>query len=104
MTTNRQTVEDIYPLAPLQQGMLFHSLSAPASGVYVEQVQCVLRGELNVSAFERAWQAVVARHPALRTAFVWEDLDEPMQAVRREVKLPWDWQDWRGYAADEQQA
>jgi amino acid adenylation domain-containing protein len=104
MTTNRQTVEDIYPLAPLQQGMLFHSLSAPASGVYIEQVQCVLHGELNVPAFERAWQAVVERHAALRTAFVWEDLDEPMQAVRRAVKLSWEQQDWRGCAADEQRA
>ena len=59
-------LESIYALAPAQQGMLFHSLYAPHSGVYVVQYRCEIRGRkdlpLDVQAFERAWQRVVERH------------------------------------------
>jgi amino acid adenylation domain-containing protein/non-ribosomal peptide synthase protein (TIGR01720 family) len=89
-------IEDIYPLTPLQQGMLFHSLFEPGTGVGYEQVACRLEGELNVAAFTRAWAAVVQRHTILRTAFVWEGVTEPLQIVRREVELPITQEDWRG--------
>ncbi|NJR32101.1 MAG: non-ribosomal peptide synthetase, partial [Chamaesiphon sp. CSU_1_12] len=48
---DRRSVVDIYPLSPMQQGMLFHSLYAPESGVYVELVQCTLQGNLNIDVF-----------------------------------------------------
>lgn len=79
----------------MQQGMLFHSLYSPASGVYVEQLHCTLGGDLDVEALTRAWQRVVERHPALRTAFVWEDLDEPVQVVFRNASLLMEIDDWR---------
>ena len=69
---NREHPEDSYPLSPMQQGMLFHSLYAPQSGMYVQQLICGLQEDLQVAAFERAWQRVVARHPALRTRFRWD--------------------------------
>ncbi|HEX8558420.1 MAG TPA: amino acid adenylation domain-containing protein [Pyrinomonadaceae bacterium] len=94
-------IEDIYPLSPIQQGLLFHSLYAPESGVYVEQLRCALRGELDAEAFERAWRQVVERHAALRACFVWSDLEEPLQVVRREVDLSLERRDWRGLPADE---
>src|SRR5947208_2717607 len=99
-----KNVEDIYALSPLQHGLLFHTLYDPGSGVYVEQMSCTLQGELNVSAFERAWQQVVQRHPVLRTAFVWEGLEAPLQVVRQRVRLPWELGDWRGLSASEQEA
>ena len=95
-----KNVEDIYPLSPMQQGMLFHSLYAPQSGVYVEQLSCVLEGELNARAFEQAWREVLSRHPILRTAFVWEGLDAPLQVVRQSVRLPLEEWDWRGLSED----
>jgi len=95
-------VEDIYPLTPNQQGLLFHTLYAPTSGVYVEQFGHELEGDFNVPAFKRAWQAVVERHPVLRSAFIWEGVDEPLQVVRKEVEIPWDNQDWRGTSRVEQ--
>ncbi len=88
-------IEDIYALAPMQQGILFHSLYAPRSGVYVEQLHCTLGGHLDEKAFTRAWQRVIERHPALRTAFVWEDLDEPVQVVFRNASLSLEIDDWR---------
>jgi len=63
--------------------------------VYVEQLGCSLRGELNVAAFERAWQRVVDHHPVLRTAFVWEGMDEPVQVVQGHSRLSIEHLDWR---------
>ncbi|MGJ4946752.1 condensation domain-containing protein, partial [Bradyrhizobium sp. HKCCYLS1011] len=49
-------VEDIYPLSPTQQGMLFHSLYEPDSAVYVISLACRLEGTLDADAFAQAWQ------------------------------------------------
>ncbi len=98
-----KNIESFYPLSPMQQGMLFHSLFAPESGVYVEQLNTTLRGRLDVTAFERTWQRVVQRHPILRTAFAWEGLKEPIQVVRREVTMAIAQEDWRGLDPAEQQ-
>lgn len=97
-----KNVEDIYPLSPVQQGMLFHALYAPQAGMYLEQKFCTLHGDLHVAAFQNAWQWVVERHPVLRTAFLWQDLEEPLQVVRQRLKLSWEQQDWRGLGPDEQ--
>jgi len=97
-----ENIEDIYPLSPMQQGMLFHSIYAPEKGVYVEQMSCILRGQLNVAAFEQAWQTVIQRNPILRTAFVWEELDEPVQVVHKQVDLSILRQDWRQLPEPEQ--
>src|SRR3569832_840165 len=85
---NRKNVEDLYPLTPLQQGMLFHALHTPEADAYAEQVTLTLEGEVRPEAFAAAWQAVVDRHPALRTGFVWEGVKQPLQVVYRQVELP----------------
>src|SRR5215212_673595 len=97
-------VEDIYPLSPAQQGMLFHSLYAPESGVYLEQMSFRMSGALDLDAFERAWQQIVDRHAVLRTGIVWEELDEPLQVVERRVELPVSREDWRHLAEAERDA
>ncbi len=98
-------IEDIYTLSPLQQGMLFHALHSPESGAYV--VQTSIRfggglGEAERAALERSWQQVVDRHPILRTAFEWLELDEPLQVVYAPFPLTWEHHDWRGLPAAEQ--
>jgi amino acid adenylation domain-containing protein len=92
---SEKNIADIYPLSPLQQGMLFHSLYAPNSGVYGVQIGYEVRGDLNITAFEQAWQQVVDRHPVLRTAFVWDKLEKPLQVVGRQVKATLEQHDWR---------
>jgi amino acid adenylation domain-containing protein len=96
-----QSIEDVYPLSPMQQGMLFSSLYAPDSGVYFTQVLCSLRGALNVAALDGAWAKVLERHSILRTAFIWEGMDEPLQVVQRHVKLPMEQYDWTGIPESE---
>lgn len=99
-----RNVEDIYPLSPLQQGILFHALYAPDSGVYLNQTSCTLRGDLDVSAFKRAWQRVVERHSILRSFFVAGKLDKPLQVVARRVEPEWQELDWRQMEADGHEA
>jgi len=97
-------IEAIYPLSPMQQGMLFHSLYTPESGVYFEQLCFTLHGDLDVAAFERAWQSLIDQHPVLRTVFAWETRDKPLQVVRRHAALPWTTHDWRDLSPDAQQS
>ncbi|MEW5929568.1 MAG: non-ribosomal peptide synthase/polyketide synthase, partial [Gemmatimonadota bacterium] len=96
-------VEDVYPLTPLQEGMLFHSLYAPGSGVYVGQLGFVLEGPLDARALERAWQGATDRHEALRAGFAWEGVPRPVQVIRREAKLPLRQEDWRGLGEAERE-
>ena len=103
---DKRNIEAIYPLSPMQQGMLFHTLhapeSGPGSGVYFEQFTCTLHGDLDEEAFRRAWQRVVERHTVLRTAFAWKSLDKMLQVVQRHVDLPFHVEDWRDASPDEQ--
>jgi hypothetical protein len=98
-----ENIEDIYELSPVQKGILFHGLYAPEMGLYFIQFSYTVRGNLNVVAFERAWQQVIARHTILRTSFYWEEIDKPLQVVHRQVKVPLEQQDWRGIESTEQQ-
>ncbi|HEX3529040.1 MAG TPA: non-ribosomal peptide synthase/polyketide synthase [Thermoanaerobaculia bacterium] len=98
------SIEDLYPLSPVQQGLLFHALHAPESGAYVVQVSAGFGAAFDVAAFERSWQQMADRHPVLRTAFAWLELDEPLQAVHALLPLRWERQDWRGQPAAEQDA
>ncbi|NDJ23257.1 amino acid adenylation domain-containing protein [Nostoc sp. B(2019)] len=96
-------IEAIYPLSPMQQGMLFHTLYQPESRIYFEQFRFTLHGDLNKSMFEQAWQQVVQRHSALRTLFVWKNRKQPVQVVRKQVNLPWINMDLRLLSSEEQQ-
>ncbi len=84
-----ENVEDMYPLSPAQQGMLFHDLLAPGSGVYCVQLAFTITGRLSVDALRQSWHAVVDRHAALCAAFYSEGLDQPLQIIRQRVTLPW---------------
>jgi amino acid adenylation domain-containing protein len=88
-------IDDIYPLSPLQQGLLFQSLYAPEAGQHVLQIVCDLRGPLDVAAFQATWAELVRRHGALRASFAWEEVDEPLQIIHREQALPLAALDWR---------
>lgn len=81
--------------SPMQQGMLFHSVYAPESGVYVEIISCQLQGDLNILAFEQAWQALMVRHSIFRTAFIWQEVEQPLQVVYHEIPVSIQVEDWR---------
>ncbi|MCH9647871.1 MAG: amino acid adenylation domain-containing protein [Deltaproteobacteria bacterium] len=88
-------LETIWPLSPLQEGLLFHSLQEPGTGLYVEQATCTLEGTIDPESLRCAWQAVLDSTPALRAGFLWRDLKRPVQPVNKHLSLPWVEEDWR---------
>ncbi|MFE9681823.1 non-ribosomal peptide synthase/polyketide synthase [Streptomyces sp. NPDC006285] len=90
-----RAVEDLLPLTPLQEGMLFHRLVGGPDDVYVDQAALLLDGVADPHAFGLAWQRITDRTPALRTSVVWQDVPVPLQAVHRDVRVPLTHLDWR---------
>ncbi len=88
--SKRQNIEDIYPLSPVQRGILFHSLEHEGERMYFFQIVLTLSGEVDFDAFRLAWQRLIDRHAILRTAFVWKNLEQPLQVVQRQATLQLD--------------
>src|ERR1051325_7719500 len=102
-TPGPDVFEEVYPLSPLQQGMLFHHLYDKASGVDTEQMVYTINGGLDAALFQRAWQRVIDRHAILRTGFRWQGLDAPEQCVYRAVSPEWHEEDLRPLGEADQQ-
>ncbi|HLY31528.1 MAG TPA: condensation domain-containing protein, partial [Ktedonobacterales bacterium] len=96
-------IEDLYPLSPMQSGMLFHCLYAQEHAVYVDHLLYTLHGDVDPLVFERAWQVLIARHSLLRTSFHWQGLEEALQVVHRSARTPLDVRDWRDLSDEEQE-
>ncbi|MFC9654090.1 amino acid adenylation domain-containing protein, partial [Streptomyces sp. NPDC056937] len=89
-------IEDVYPLTPLQSGMLFHALAEPDSPAYLEQFAFTLDGVDDLARLANAWQRTVERSDALRVSLAWEAVGEPVQVVHRQVTVPVTELDWSG--------
>src|SRR5215217_987846 len=98
-----KNIESICELSPLQQGLIFHCLYSPESGVYLSQFNCAFP-KLNIEAFKSSWQLMMERHSIFRTAFFWKELNKPLQVVERRTALPLEEKDWRHLSVDEQQS
>lgn len=95
--------EDSYPLSPLQQGMLFHTLRDADRWTYLVQIGLTVDGALDALRLRLACQAVLQRHPILRTSFHWSGLREPLQIVQSAAPLPWTELDWRAATAQQKE-
>lgn len=90
-------IQDIYPLSPMQESMLVHSLATTGTQVNFEQSCMRFVGPLDISALQQAWSFVFDRHPALRTDFHWRGLAKPLQIVRRSALLPFQFETWPAF-------
>nr|WP_237712558.1 non-ribosomal peptide synthetase [Paenibacillus elgii] len=96
-------LDKIMPLSPLQNGLLFHYLDRSSSDQYFVQTSWKYEGRLDVARYREAWQRVVAENDCLRTCFVWEALDEPVQCVVQAAEPDWTVEDIASQPADRQQ-
>lgn len=98
-------VRDIYPLTPLQEGILFHTLMAPGEGLYIDQLAVELAPgrAVDLDRVQGVFEALVERHDVLRTAFIWEGQERPLQLVAAGASLGFKRLDWRTLAAEQVQ-
>ncbi|GAB2198755.1 amino acid adenylation domain-containing protein [Sessilibacter sp. MAH4] len=91
-----KNIESIYPLSPMQEGLLFHSLMNPGTGIYLLQYRHVMEiDNLNIEAFIQAWDFVFQKHELLRTSFVWKNQKQPLQVVHKTINSPVEILDWQ---------
>ena len=97
-------IEQIYPLTPMQEGMLFHALLDPDSSAYFEQMSLSIQGELEMASFAASFRQLAERHDVLRTVFVHEGVSRPLQVVLKTREVPVQIEDLSGMSAEEQAA
>ncbi|KGS10880.1 hypothetical protein OA77_30150, partial [Pseudomonas coronafaciens] len=86
-------IEDVYPLTPMQEGMLLHTLLEPGTGLYYMQDRYRINSALDPERFAQAWQAVIARHEALRASFCWDIGETMLQVIHKPGSTPIDYLD-----------
>ncbi|MHC8319475.1 non-ribosomal peptide synthetase [Pseudomonas sp. GB2N2] len=87
-------IEDVYPLTPMQEGMLLHTLLEPGTGLYYMQDRYRINSALDPQRFAEAWQAVIARHEALRASFCWNVGEDMLQVIHKPGSAPIEYLDW----------
>jgi amino acid adenylation domain-containing protein len=99
-TLSAPQIEDAYPLAALQAGMIYHSVYEPEAPTYHDLMTMTLRGPFVRHALTAALAEVAARHPVLRTSFDLVGFSEPLQLVHRTVAVPLEVTDMSGQAGE----
>ena len=96
-------IEDVYPLTPMQEGLLLHTLLEPGTGLYYMQDRYRINSALDPERFAQAWQAVIARHEALRASFCWNVGEDMLQVIHKPGSTPIEYLDWNNDPEAEQE-
>jgi amino acid adenylation domain-containing protein/non-ribosomal peptide synthase protein (TIGR01720 family) len=96
-------IEDVYPLTPMQEGLLLHTLLEPGTGLYYMQDRYRINSALDPERFAQAWQAVIARHEALRASFCWNVGEDMLQVIHKPGSTPIEYLDWSTDPESEQE-
>ncbi len=96
-------IEDVYPLTPMQEGLLLHTLLEPGTGLYYMQDRYRIHSALDPQRFAQAWQAVIARHEALRASFCWNVGEDMLQVIHKPGSTPIEYLDWSADPQSEQE-
>jgi amino acid adenylation domain-containing protein/non-ribosomal peptide synthase protein (TIGR01720 family) len=100
--SSKRRIEKIYPLSPMQSGMLFHSLKDKESGAYIEQNVLRVKGDIDNELLERSINVLIDRYDILRTVFRVDKVKEPLQFVLNQRKFQIHFKDISRLGADEQ--
>jgi amino acid adenylation domain-containing protein len=98
-----ENIEDAYPLARLQLGMLFHSEFSREASAYHDVSSLHLKATLDLERMRQALATLITRHPLLRTSFDLSNFSEPLQLVHSVVETPFSFEDLRHLSATEQE-
>ena len=96
-------IEDVYPLTPMQEGLLLHTLLEPGTGLYYMQDRYRINSALDPKRFAQSWQAVIARHEALRASFCWNVGEDMLQVIHKPGSTPIEYLDWSADPQDQQE-
>ena len=80
-------LSDVYPLSPMQEGMLFHSLADTSSNQYFDQMTYHISGEMDIDRVESAMNLLMNRHEVLRTMFLPDRFERAVQLVLKDRKV-----------------
>ncbi|HEX3045902.1 MAG TPA: amino acid adenylation domain-containing protein, partial [Bacillota bacterium] len=94
---DKSNIEEILPLTPMQESMLFQYLSNPHSDQYFEQLSLRLRGKIDNDVFKKAWQFVTETNEMLRTVYRWDKLEQPVQVILKNYEIPVREYDFSGF-------
>ncbi len=86
MNDVKKEIINIYQLSPMQEGMLFHSIKEPETNTYFRQVMLSVSGTLDRVLFEKSFELLVDRHDSLRTVFLYDKVEQPLQVVLKKQK------------------
>ncbi|MBQ4816178.1 non-ribosomal peptide synthetase [Bacillus pumilus] len=84
---SKQKIQKVYPLTPMQEGMLYHAMLDPNSSSYFTQLELGISGEFDHAVFEKSLNELIQTYDILRTAFVYQQLQKPRQVVLAERHL-----------------
>lgn len=88
MTTfQKNQVQDIYYLSPMQEGMLFQTLLHPGQNFYFEQISTQIKGSLDIQLLEESMNAIMNRYDIFRTVFIHEKMKRPVQVVLKQRSI-----------------
>ncbi|WP_459209686.1 non-ribosomal peptide synthase/polyketide synthase [Aquimarina rhabdastrellae] len=97
---HQATLQDIYPLSPLQEGILFHSMYDTTSSAYLVQFACDLIGTIDRQLFVDSWAYLVKKHSILRTKLYPNALGQPVQCVYDQIEIPIEEKDFSAFTGD----
>ncbi|HEY9244571.1 MAG TPA: condensation domain-containing protein, partial [Streptosporangiaceae bacterium] len=99
---SRARIEDVWPLSPLAEGLLFHAdFADQGPDVYVSHRVLDVSGPVDPERLKASWEVLLARHAVLRASFQRRKSGAPMQVIARRVALPWRVEDLSGLDPDE---
>ncbi|MCU0288494.1 MAG: condensation domain-containing protein, partial [Acidobacteria bacterium] len=97
-------IEDIYTLSPMQEGMLFHALIDGQSASYFEQTAYRLQVEIDIATFKSSFNHLLRRHDILRTVFLYQEIERPVQVVLTRAEVDFYYEDISGIKGEDAKA
>ena len=95
-------IKDIYPLSPMQEGLLFYALYKKNSSMGFLQTSYRLQGTLDIFLVEKSLNELFKRHDVLRTAIIFKQVELPLQLVLKDRKVDFSYKDLRGMTSPEE--